>query len=98
MRLLLVVILALYGAAAAAQLRAIPEDAKRGSMTHREVMTVDIDGKLEQLAPGAQIRDVDNRLVPPAALPPATAVRYLREPDGQIRRVWILSPEEAKTE
>ena len=98
MRLLTAIVLAAFCAAAAAQLRTIPANAKRGVMRHLQVMVVEIDGKQEMLAPGAQIRDADNRVVLPGALPPKTAVRYLRDMQGQVHRVWILSPEEAKKE
>jgi hypothetical protein len=98
MRALLLACLVLHCAAAAAQLRTIPQDAKRGSISHREVMAVEIDGRPERLAPGAQIRDAANRLVLPTALPPNSLVKFERDPDGLIRRVWILSAEEAKRE
>ena len=96
MRLLAAVLLAAFCSAAFAQLRPIPANAKYGVMRHLQVMVIEIDGKQEALAPGAQIRDVDNRVVLPSAVPPKTAVRYLRDMHGQVHRVWILSPEEAK--
>jgi hypothetical protein len=82
-------------AGAVAQLRAIPQDAKRGEMRHLQDMTVEIDGKPQRLAPGAQIRDAANRIVVPTAVPKATPVRYLTNVEGHLRAVWILSPEEA---
>jgi hypothetical protein len=94
MRAVLVAILALYCAAAAAQLRPIPQDAQRGVMRHLQVMTVELDGQPQRLAPGAQIRDSDNRIIVPSALPPGSVVKYVRDPDGLIRRVWVLTPEE----
>ena len=94
MRILLVAFLVLHCAAAAAQQRPIPEDAQRGVMRHLEVLTVEVDGQLQQLAPGAQIRDAENRIILPSALPPGSVVKYVRDPDGLIRRVWILTPEE----
>ena len=94
MRRLLVAFLVLHCATAAAQLRPIPEDAQIGVMRHLEVMTVEVDGLPQQLSPGAQIRDTENRIILPSALPPGSIVKYVRDPDGQIRRVWILTPEE----
>src|SRR5262245_40746661 len=94
MRTLLVAFLALHCAAAAAQSRPIPEDAQRGVMRHVQVMVVELDGQLQRLAPGAQIRDAANRIILPSALPPGSVVKYVRDPDGLIRRVWILTPEE----
>ena len=81
--------------AALAQLRTIPAEAKRGKMSHVQGMTVEIDGKKTVLAAGAQIRDANNMIVLPAALPAGTLVKYLPDPQGQVWRIWILSPQEA---
>jgi predicted YcjX-like family ATPase len=70
-------------------------DAKRGQMRHLEAMQVEINGERMQLAPGAQIRDRANMIVLPGALPPESLVKYTRNPQGQIARVWILTPQEA---
>ena len=80
---------------AQAQLRTIPADAKRASMKHVEGMTVEIDGKKMLLAAGAQIRDGRNMIVVPTAVPPDILVKYQRDTQGLIGRVWILSPQEA---
>ncbi|HVL36607.1 MAG TPA: hypothetical protein VM489_13130 [Burkholderiales bacterium] len=82
-------------AAALAQLRTIPEEARRGQLRHVHDMTVEIDGEARRLAPGAQIRDAWNRIVLPSAVPPGTAVRYLVDAQGHLRQIWILTPEEA---
>jgi hypothetical protein len=91
------VLLACAAGAAPAQpfLRTIPEDAKRGTMSHVQGMTVTIDGRQVDLAAGAQIRDGRNLIVLPTALPPNVLVRYQLDPDGKVRRAWILSPQEA---
>ena len=78
-----------------AQVRSIPFEAKRGEMRHVHDMIVAIDGKNLRLAPGAQIRDQSNRLLLPIALPPGAKVKYLLNGEGQVRRAWILTPEEA---
>jgi hypothetical protein len=80
---------------AAAQVRSIPPQAKPGTIRHLQDMYVSIDGQRRRLAPGAQIRDGDNRLVLPASIPPGSQVRYLGDAEGLVRQVWILSPEEA---
>jgi len=80
---------------AAAQLRSIPPQAKSGTISHLQEMYVAIDGQRRRLAPGAQIRDADNRLVLPASIPPGSLVRYLGDAEGLVRQVWILSPQEA---
>ena len=80
---------------AQAQLRTIPADAKRATMSHVEGMTVEIDGKRVLLAAGAQIRDGRNMIVVPAAVPRGVLVKYQLDMQGLIARVWILSPQEA---
>jgi hypothetical protein len=84
-----------FATLASAQLRTVPQEAKGGKIEHVQDMIVAIDGVQKRLAPGAQIRDASNRLVLPIALPAGTPVKYLLDPDGMVRRVWILSPQEA---
>jgi hypothetical protein len=80
---------------ALAQLRIIPADAKRGEIRHLEGMVVEINGRRQQLAPGAQIRDASNLIIVPAALPPGSLVKYLLDANETVQRVWILTPQEA---
>ena len=94
MRILLVVLLATWCAAAAAQLRTIPQEARLGTIRHLESMAVELDGQPQQLSPGAQILDADNRLVLPVSLQEKEQVMVLLDGSGMIRRVWILSPQE----
>jgi len=79
-----------------AQARNIPEQAKAGAITHLQDMIVSIDGTAVRLAPGVQIRDQNNLLIVPTALPPGSQVKYLFGPDGMVRQVWILTPLEAQ--
>ena len=85
----------LAAGAAQAQLRTIPADAKRATMSHVEGMTIEIDGKRVQLAAGARIRDGRNMIVLPASLPAGVQVKYMPDMQGQVWRIWILSPQEA---
>ncbi|HEX5768784.1 MAG TPA: hypothetical protein VFX94_11165, partial [Burkholderiales bacterium] len=94
MRPILALVLACSAALAAAQLRTIPKEAIPGKLRHLQAMVVEIDGKPRQLAPGAQIRDTDNRLVLPASLVQKTVVGYTLDGAGSVHRVWILSPAE----
>ena len=80
---------------AAAQFRTIPADAKRGELRHVQSMLVELDGKPANLSAGAQIRDIENRIVLPASITQKTVVRYLTDPMGHLHRVWILSAAEA---
>jgi len=86
---------ALAAGGAQAQFRTISPDAKRGVMRHVEGMTVEIDGKRARLAAGAQIRDGRNMIVVPTAVPAGVVVKFLVDGQGQLSRVWILSPQEA---
>ena len=87
--------LACAAIAAQAQMRAIPADANRATMTLVAGMTVVVNGQRVLLATGAQIRDNRNLIVVPTALPPNSLVKYQVDSQGQIWRIWILSPEEA---
>ena len=89
------VLFALAAGAAQAQLRTIPAEAKRATLSHVQGMTVELDGKRTNLAAGAQIRDGRNMIVLPTALPAGMLVKYTLDVHGQVWRVWILSPQEA---
>ena len=82
-------------AAALAQVRQIPDSAKRGSIVHIQDALVEIDGKQMRLSPAAQIRNRDNLFIVPMSLPPGALVKYTLDGTGQIHRVWVLTPEEA---
>lgn len=94
--LCLVFALAAPAAVAQAPNRTIPADAKRAEMRHLQLLVVDVDGKQRELAPGAQIRDTNNRIVLPATLQSARDVKFVEDADGRIRHVWILAPQEAQ--
>jgi hypothetical protein len=91
----LLVCLCLFWAGAHAQARSIPEQAKDGALSHLQDMIASINGVAVRLAPGVQIRDQDNRLVLPTAVPPGSQVKYLLDEQGMVRQVWILTPAEA---
>ena len=95
MRLLAAAVLLCASATVLAQLRTVPANAKRGEMRHLQDMTVQIDKAQARLAPGAQIRDIHNRLVLPAAIPAGSVVKYQWDAQGMVHRVWILTPQEA---
>lgn len=95
-RVLLLALALSLPALAAAQARAIPEAAKRGTIEHVADMVVRIDGRELRLAPGATIRNERNLIVVPAALPREGAeAEFLVDGNGQISRVWVLTAEEA---
>lgn len=75
-------------------LRTIPEDAPKAEMEPPQGGLVVMDRSAMQLAVGAQIRDQSNRIVMPATLTERQVVRFKVDPEGQVSRVWILTPEE----
>jgi hypothetical protein len=86
----------LFASVAFAQLRTIPADAERGEIRFVQGNIVELNGQRETLAPGVQIRDAQNRVIVPSALPGSAVVKYRRDRDGAVREVWILTPEEAQ--
>jgi len=94
MRRLVLALLLSCAAAALAQLRTIPPQAQPGTLRHVMDMVIELNGQPAHLAPGAQIRDAENRLLLPASLMETTTVRYLLDNAGKLQRAWILSPQE----
>jgi hypothetical protein len=88
-------LLAVFAALAFAQLRTIPDDAKRGVLRHVQETIVEIDGKQQQLSAGAQIRSASNMILVPTAVPPGSLVKYRLDQEGFVRQVWLLTPQEA---
>ncbi|WPB56150.1 hypothetical protein [Xylophilus sp. GOD-11R] len=77
--------------------RDFPPSALRGRLEVSTPPVVQLDGKTDQLAMGARIRDTRNLLVTSGTLAngQAIAVNYTRDPQGQINEVWVLTAEEA---
>jgi len=90
---LAITIAASFGAQA--QVRTIPEGAKRAQMRHLADTRVELGGKEMRLSAAAQIRDASNLIVQPAAVPEGSLVKYTLDGAGFVHRVWILSPQEA---
>jgi hypothetical protein len=58
-------------------------------------MAVIVDDKAMQLAAGAVIRDQQNLIIVPVSIPRRGAwAAYKLDRDGQIFRVWLLTPDE----
>ncbi len=74
--------------------RPIPLEAESAVMVPPQAGFVALDGEVFRLAPGAQIRDSENRIVQPLAVKTEATVRYLRDENGDISRIWILGPGE----
>jgi hypothetical protein len=75
--------------------RTLPEDAKRGQLSHVRENVMTLDGRETTLAPGAQIRGQNNLLVLPAALPRDSLVKYQVDREGALFRAWVLTADEA---
>lgn len=71
------------------RLRTIPEDAKKGVMWPPKGRRVRINDNIMVLAPGATIRDMNNRMVLPNTLRQPKKIRYTLNMYGQVRRIWI---------
>ncbi len=85
----------LLPASVLAQLRQIPDSAKRGQIEQIQGGIVEVDGQRMRLSAGAQIRSRDNLFIVPMSLPRGALVKYTLDAMGQIHRVWVLTPEEA---
>ena len=80
-----------------AQMRPLPDNTERGYIRHVNESVVAVDGKNMRLAPGATIRNQQNMIVVPMSLPAeGTIAEYLVDTQGQISRVWLLTPEEQR--
>ncbi len=76
--------------------RQFPAAAKRGMLVVTMPPDVQINGVAERLSPGARIKGVTNLMVMSAALVGSSVlVNYVRNAQGLIHEVWILSDEEA---
>jgi hypothetical protein len=75
--------------------RPLPEDGVRATLKgSQQYPLVQLGGKLYRLAPGGIIRDEANRKIVHAELPLDAQVLYLTDANGEIARIWILTPEE----
>lgn len=84
------------GAAAHGQVREFPAAALRGVLQVTQPPVVVLDGKADRLSPGARIRGPANELVLSASIAGAPrVVNYVREPNGMLHEVWLLTPAEA---
>ena len=86
----------LAGTASAQQVRDFPPSALRGKLVVTAPPQVMLDGKADQLSPGARIRNPQNMFVMSATLTgQPLVVNYTRESNGMVHEVWLLTPQEA---
>ncbi len=95
-RFLICCFLALASLSAQAFERPFPPIAKRGTMSTADYPTITFDGKARRLSAGAWIRNENNTIDMPVSLRGREfTVNYTENNQGEIDRVWILSPQEA---
>lgn len=76
--------------------RLFPPNVKRGTLSNVDFPSVSLNGSQRKLAPGAWIRNENNTIDMPVTLRGREfIVNYTENPQGEIDRVWILSPAEA---
>ena len=76
--------------------RQIPDDAKRATIVYVGDMVVALDGRQILLSASAQIRNQNNLIIVPSALPSEGAMaEYILDGNSQLSRVWLLTPQEA---
>ena len=86
----------LFSASVTAQVpRLFPPTALRGELTGSAPPDVLLNGKPARLAPGARIRNEDNRFEVIGWLAGRKwVVHYTTDPGGQLLDIWILTPSE----
>ncbi len=77
------------------QSRPLPANGERGRIGATQPLPhVQIGNRVMRLAPGGVIYDQQNRSIVHAHLPPGSEVLYTRDANGDIHRIYILTPEE----
>ena len=83
----------LFATAGYAQLRTLPANAKRATVGQPQVLPyVQLSGKVVKLAPGGVIYDQNNRTIVHGALPPGADVAITPDMNGDVARIYILTP------
>ena len=76
--------------------RLFPPQTKRGELSNVDFPSVKINGAERKLSAGAWIRNENNTIDMPVTLRGREfTVNYTENPQGDIDRVWILTPAEA---
>ena len=76
--------------------RLFPPQTKRGELSNVDFPSVKINGTERKLSAGAWIRNENNTIDMPVTLKGRQfIVNYTEDNEGNVNRVWILSPAEA---
>ena len=86
----------LLAGVAHAQLRTLPPSAKRATVGQQQYALpyINLGGATVKLAPGGVIYDQNNRSIVHGALPPGADVAFVTDMNGDIGRIYILTPQE----
>ena len=77
--------------------REFPKKALRAMMVITAPPQITLNGTSERLSPGARIKSVNNTLLMSGQLVgQSVLVNYVRDPQGMIHEVWVLSEQEAQ--
>ena len=92
----LLAVLVITAGSANAQLRTLPTNAKRATIGQEQypLPYINIGGTRLKLAPGGVIYDQNNRTIVHGALPPGADVAVVPDMNGDIGRIYILTPQE----
>ncbi|HEY6280887.1 MAG TPA: hypothetical protein VIW72_03720 [Burkholderiales bacterium] len=74
--------------------RILPQNAVSGELTASRYPYVTIGDKRFHLAPGSIIIDQNNRVILPNYLPRSAIVLYKIDSNGDLAKMWLLTPEE----
>jgi len=72
----------------------LPQNAVSGELTASRYPYVTIGDKRFHLAPGSIIIDQNNRIILPNYLPRSATVLYQIDSNGDLAKMWLLTPEE----
>ena len=76
--------------------RDFPTQAQRGAVTAFNHPVITIGKKAIRLVPATRIRNEQNLIIMPSAMPPKAEVMYRLDFSGNLQDLWILTPEEVK--
>lgn len=88
--------LAIWLPAGSAWARDFPKDARRGAITAFRHPDIVIGKVTYRMVPATRIRNEQNLIVLPQAMPARREVMFQLDFSGNIREMWILTEEEVK--
>ena len=74
--------------------RPFPRNVKPAELNGVDYPYVRIDDRTYRLAPGGRIYNTLNQIVPPNAAPKTGKVLFKLDSQGNLLKLWILTPEE----